>query len=238
MNSEKCLTSDEDVCPQCKNTGWIYYTDSNGYEMGKICPCGIRERQILADRLKFADLPKSLAGIRLRDLKDVRFYNLEESRKTIINTAKVIKAWLERIDNMLKRGQGLYFYSNTKGSGKTSFAAAIANELMHEKHIACKFATSTQIVQEIKGTWGKKDDSESELLKDLARIPVLIIDDFGTESVKDWISERFYSVMNDRYLNNKPTIITSNYSMDHLPYDERIINRIKERCYELPFPEE
>ena len=96
-----------------------------------------------------------------------------------------------------------------------------------------------QILNEIKSSWGKDNNmSESRLLDDLANTEILIIDDFGTEQVKDWISERFYQIINSRYVDKKVTIFTSNLPLDELQYDERITNRIKERTFRIPFPEE
>ena len=65
-----------------------------------------------------------------------------------------------------------------------------------------------------------------------------MIDEFGTELPKDWIGERFYSIINSRYQDKLITIFTSNLSLEALQYDDRITNRIKERTFQLPFPEE
>ena len=67
---------------------------------------------------------------------------------------------------------------------------------------------------------------------------ILIIDDFGTEQVAPWIDDRFYQIINDRYINKKVTIFTSNSKLEKLPYDDRITNRIKETTYQIQFPEE
>lgn len=156
-------------------------------------------------------------------------------------SCKTIKAWLDNYDTMKDEGQGLYLFSGTKGSGKTMMAACIANELMIEKKEQVKFATSMQIINEIKATWNNGStefNSESQLLANLVTTPVLIIDDFGTEKARDWVSEVFYSIINGRYVDRKVTIFTSNMSLDNLEYDGRITNRIIERAYQVPFPEE
>ena len=67
---------------------------------------------------------------------------------------------------------------------------------------------------------------------------ILIIDDFGTEQVASWINDRFYQIINDRYVNKKVTIFTSNIELEKLQYDDRITNRIKETTYQIHFPEE
>lgn len=131
-------------------------------------------------------------------------------------------------------------YSRTKGSGKTRMAASIANELIYEKGCQVKFCTSLQILNEIKASWnGENVYTESRLLDFLSTTKVLIIDDFGTEqSDKTWINERFYQIINNRYVDKKVTIFTSNERLENLKYDDRITNRIKERVFQIPFPEE
>lgn len=132
---------------------------------------------------------------------------------------------------------GLFIWSRTKGSGKTRIAAGIANELM--KSYAVKFAVSLTILQEIKNTWRRDAEySESRLLDALYTTDILVIDDFGVERPADWINDKLYQIINERYINRKVTIFTSNESLETLQYDDRITNRIKERTYQIAFPEE
>ena len=67
---------------------------------------------------------------------------------------------------------------------------------MHEHGIQVKFATSLNILQEIKSTWGQSGNKQQEgyLLDALQTVKVLVIDDFGTEETKDWIREKFYQI--------------------------------------------
>lgn len=61
---------------------------------------------------------------------------------------------------------------------------------------------------------------------------ILILDDVGSEKVSDWTIETLYHLINDRYENNKPTIITSNLSLKELAekVGDRIPSRIAEMC--------
>lgn len=235
-NSEECMESD--VCPICKNTGWVF-EDNEGQGVAVNCKCGIRQKQIMKNRLVFANIPDSFKNIRLIDF-NTTLYNASESRKTAEMAFECIKYWLNEFEALKGRGMGLYMYSKAKGSGKTRMAAIIANELMLEKGCQVKFCTSLQILNEIKSSWDKQNGcSESKLLFYLSTSEILIIDDFGTEqSDKPWINERFYQIINNRYVDKKVTIFTSNERLDLLKYDDRITNRIKERTFQIPFPEE
>ena len=194
-------------------------------------------------RLRFANIPEAFKGTRLNSF-DIKAYNSLESQNRAETAVKAIKYWLDSFEDMNDRGMGLYLYSKTKGSGKTRMSISVANELMHEKKIQVKFSTSLQILNEIRASWdrGFNPDSEyaeSRLLDFLSTAEVLIIDDFGVEQgEKEWIREKFYHIINSRYIEKKITIFTSNSRVDLLRHDDRITNRIKERAFLIPFPEE
>ena len=116
---------------------------------------------------------------------------------------------------------------------------ALANELINKHKRYVKFATSLDILGEIRATYDKRsEETESRLLKDLADTEFLVIDDFGTERITDWVGDMFYQIINNRYINKKVTFFTSNSDLKTLKYDDRITNRIRERSYLVHFPEE
>lgn len=236
-NLRNCLENDG-RCPVCHDTGWEMIA-GEGQATFRECKCGIRQRQIMDSRLSFAAIPESFKEVRMDNFNE-NVYRDTDSRNKIHTAVRAINYWFSHFETMKERGMGLYLYSGRKGSGKTRMAASIANELLYGKGIRVKFATSLQILKEIKTSWNNRnvECSESRLLDFLCTSEILIIDDFGTEQTKDWIGERFYQIINSRYVDKKITIFTSNARPDLLEYDDRIINRIKERTFQIPFPEE
>lgn len=233
------LENSDDLCQVCKGTGIEFYHDESGNCFGRECKCGVRQKEIMNGRIRFADIPASFKDIRIKDF-DVNAYENEDNQSKAAVVMRCVGYWLENFADLKNRGMGLYMYSKTKGSGKTRMAVSIANELIHVKKCQVKFCTSLQILNEIKASWDRNSDcSESNLLNFLSSSEILVIDDFGTEqSDKPWINERFYQIINSRYIDNKVTIFTSNERIDLLKYDDRITNRIKERTFQIPFPEE
>ena len=55
---------------------------------------------------------------------------------------------------------------------------------------------------------------------------LLVLDDLGVENQTDWACEQLYRVLDGRYENRAPTIITSNAPLDSL--DPRIRSRFRE----------
>lgn len=225
-------------CPKCGGTGWIWSRNEDGIPYCEECPCGIRKKIILQNQLQFAEMPEMYRDCTFANLRS-NVYQSSDSKETFTQAAKAVKYWLEHIGEMQKQGMGLYICSGVKGSGKTRLACSMANELMQKYQKSVKFTTSLRILEEIKSTWSSRDNAtESKLIRDLTYADILIIDDFGADSRKDWINEKFYGIINGRYVDRKITIFTSNYRISQLPYDDRITNRILERSYEIPFPEE
>lgn len=231
-------SDDAKSCPICNDTGLEYIPDG-GQGGFRVCRCGLREKEIMQRRLAFASVPESFKGLRL-DSFSLKAYKSDRSKETAKRAYDSVKAWLANFDEMQNRGMGLYLYSATKGSGKTRMAISVANELMYRRGIQVKFCTSLQILNEIKSSWDKDSKyAENTLLEHLSTTDVLVIDDFGVErGDKSWINDRFYQIINNRYVEKKITIFTSNSKLDLLNYDERITNRIKEFAYQIAFPEE
>lgn len=227
---------DSDICPFCHGTEWIIEI-RDGIEFAKPCRC--REKAALKRRIRFADIPETFRDMQLKTFS-INAYQTENGKETARLACKIIKAYLESFESEKENGMGLYIHSNTKGSGKTRMAASIANELIEKYGCVVKFSTSTKIISEIKKTYDHNFDSvtESQLMEDLAMTDVLVIDDFGTENVTPWVKDKFYQIINQRYVNRDVMIFTSNESLKTLSYDDRIRSRIKERCYQVDFPEE
>lgn len=225
-------------CPYCHGTGYEY-VDDGGQGTCKLCRKGCYQRMVMNSRLSFASIPESFKDIRIGSF-NTDIYSTQNNRNKAVSALKAIKYWLHHFETMKQRGMGLYLYSSVKGSGKTRMAVSIANDLIYDKQIQVKFATSLQMLNEIRATWDKDGNklTEGKLMDFFTTTNILVIDDFGAENHKDWVDDKFNNIINSRYNEKKITIFTSNTSLESLKYDDRITNRIKERTYQIPFPEE
>ena len=227
------ITTSTIVCEKCNGRGF-YFVD---YNTVRECECGVLEQERQENKLRFASIPDAYKDFRLKDW-DISHYK-GKNRDAAREIARNIKIYLENIEKEEELGKGLYFWSETKGSGKTMLMAAIANELVWKYRRFVKFATSLEILDEIRSTYNKdSEESESKLLNDLKWADFLVIDDFGTERATDWAGEKFYQIVNGRYINKKVTFFTSNHDLVDLDYDERIVSRVKERSFKIHFPEQ
>ncbi len=223
-------------CPKCWDTGYLQddlFTDDNGIDWAIPCDCGIKANNAYQSRIKFAEIPEIYKNNFFNNF-NTDLYNDTKISKVIFDTMN----YLNNFEDMKQNGYGLYLWSNTKGSGKTRLISSLANELLRNGY-NIKFSTSLDILEEIKATWNKETDyTESELIKCLTTVDILVIDDFGVETPKQWINDKFFGIINKRYEKGLVTLYTSNYPINKLNYDKRITSRVAEKNFEIHFVEE
>lgn len=141
-----------------------------------------------------------------------------------ITTQKnIVNAFVINFKAFQREGRGLYFYSDTKGSGKTMIACAVANEILKTHDLSVKFISVTDYIELVKA----KDDASRGNIKAILEAGLLILDDVGAQvENKEWITTALLRLVDRRYTNHCPTIYTSNVRMEDLKTDERIAERI------------
>jgi DNA replication protein DnaC len=241
-------------CPKCKNRG-VYRRcfDENGKElfgeeMNKAgsydyfypCECvEIKENQKLKNHRKFASVPQLYADADFSNFQ-IKIYQNVPSLERATVALRDAKAFVQNFDKFDEKGLGLFIYSEARGSGKTRLASSIANELM-KKDVRVRYESANKILSEIQKAWTDSGVSENAILKNYIEPRVLIIDDFGARSGKDWMDEKFLMIIDARYQSNKVTIFTSNYDVERLPFhDMRIIDRLSDvnRFHNIRMPDE
>lgn len=90
------------------------------------------------------------------------------------------------------------------GTGKTGTSLAVCKEGQVERSDGVLFAPVTELLDQLRP--GGPDNS----LERLASAPRLIVDDLGSERPTDWTAERLGVLINRRWLEERPTIATSN----------------------------
>lgn len=143
-----------------------------------------------------------------------------EAKTKALDYANNIEKYLETGTNLIIEGAGKV------GTGKTHLACAIAQAVM-QKGIPAKFINVVSMIAEIK---------ESFQIKNFTDVEVLIIDDLGKEKGTEWVCETVYGIINKRYEQMKPTIITTEKPMAAMTshYDDKgkaILSRISEDFY-------
>ena len=142
----------------------------------------------------------------------------------------------------VKAAKALARMAGGYGTGKTHLAAAIANQLISEG-TACICMTMIDLLDRIRETYkaAGSDVDEAYILSQYEDVPLLIIDDIGSEQPTEWGVSKIFAIINARYEGYMPTIITTNYSGPELVQRmtpesgdsrnaEKTLDRLKETC--------
>lgn len=128
-------------------------------------------------------------------------------------------------------GNGLILTGDV-GTGKTHLAAAIANYITEEYAITVEFVSFVNMLADIRAAFSNNTGNDAVIESKLCKAPLLIIDDLGKEKQSQFTSELLYRVVNKRYMENLPLIITTNYMMPELAkkIDYAVFSRIAHLC--------
>nr|WP_302597948.1 ATP-binding protein [uncultured Cellulosilyticum sp.] len=222
----------------CDGTG-IIITDQllNGmmYQVAGKCKC--YEDIVQDNMLNFAMIPKVFQNISVKSF-DISIYD-SVNVDIAIKAKNIVSAYVKKFDEMQAIGKGLFLYSHIRGSGKTRLIISVGNALIKVHKQRTRFITTIDLLGKIKETYDDKSNiSEQKLIADFCEIPILILDDIGTERASAWVTEIFFKILDTRKINKKVTLITSNLSIDELQHDERIKSRLRKMCIEVKMPEQ
>jgi DNA replication protein DnaC len=157
-----------------------------------------------------------------------------------------------------ERIKSLYLYSDATGTGKTTTAAAIANEYIKRHYVgslkrglkAKRRPVFFLDMNELQGFYNKanrpnvpRDIAEAaardyfEILDIAKSVDLLVIDDLGLRSASEAFRGDVHIFLNHRAANEMPTVYTSNVPLSELKtiYSKQIWDRVRDMCMEVPF---
>ena len=110
------------------------------------------------------------------------------------------------------------------------------NELINQYRTVL-FTNFFEISKIIREAYNKRN-SEEELINKITSVDFLFIDDIGTEVLKKndedtWLQGVVFDVINKRYNNKKPTIFTSNHSIQELISQRGFMPKTVDRIIEM-----
>ena len=219
----------------------------------KLCPC--QESELVAAEqaqkalnrwtnfnaaFKRVMPPKAYAGVMLAQVEEREGSKAGKAAATLY-----VETWAARRAN----GQGLIL-AGPWGTGKTLVASAIANEL-DARHQTVIFLTVVDLQARVRDF-----DSAKEFVRACHTVDLLVLDDFGIEKATEWAVAELFGIIDARYRDKAPIIITTNlgrqaltdhyvrcltHGKDKMPQAQaeltinRILSRLRERCATVVF---
>jgi len=210
-------------CPHCHGAGYLRRDLPLGHpDFGKleICTCrqadvmrAVRERLFSLSHLdELKELTFETFQPRGRiGLGDWQANMLEDAYNTARQYAASLHGWL-----LLQGGYGC---------GKTHLAAAIANFAVG-MGVPTLFLTVPDLLDLLRFSFNSEDTTFEDRFNEIRNAPLLVLDDFGTQNATAWAQEKLFQIVNYRYINRLPLVVTTNVPLDEL--EERIRSRLKD----------
>ena len=194
------------------------------------CSCQRIERakqEALISQQKHSDLVRRLKAEGFSDpaMLDWKFENDNGRSPQMCHAHRYVEQW----QTMRAENLGLFLWGGV-GTGKSFLAGCIANALM-EQEVPVRMTSFARILNELNSSFSGRN----EVVDNLCRYPLLIIDDFGMERGTEYALEQIYNIVDSRYRSRKPLIVTANLTLDEIRHPQdtahaRIYDRLLEMC--------
>ncbi|MBF0456891.1 MAG: ATP-binding protein [Nitrospirae bacterium] len=125
--------------------------------------------------------------------------------------------------------QGLFIFGRP-GVGKTHVAALCVRSFILRMEPVFReeggtvpqevayplFSTVADMLLAVRDSFRQRDFSENDVLKRYSAAPLLVLDDLGGEKVTEWSAKTLYAIINRRYAERRPVVITSAMNLKEL----------------------
>ena len=201
------------------NTRWV--SDISGSR------CYVGEKLLVASNIKQACLPEKYTQCTWDD------YTIDADNERAVGIAKYL------LENSAC-DKSLYLYGGA-GCGKTFLATLYAKDFIGANRGRVLFGDLPSLLDGIKRTFDSKGgESAYDVMERYLKVDLLILDDIGVGKLTDWNVGIVYELINRRYNDGRPVLVTSNYSLESLERrlktaDEKSAERIVSRLRGMSF---
>ena len=123
---------------------------------------------------------------------------------------------------------GNLLFSGNTGLGKTFLSACIARTVADQGY-SVVYESAGHLFSALEKARFEANDENRRAAAKYTECDLLIVDDLGTELPGQFVTAALYSLINDRLLGNRPTIISTNLNVDELArrYNPQIASRLR-----------
>ena len=214
---EEGFLDETPICPVCSGTGYVGST---------MCDC-LAElcRQEQKKELTFLS-----AGRESFDQFRLDYYSDKPTAAGFVPRTIMDKTYqtCRRYAFGFHPKAGNLLFSGNTGLGKTFLSACIARAVADQGY-SVVYESAGKLFQTLeKARFEAKDENRRAAAK-YNECDLLIVDDLGTELPGQFVTAALYSLINDRLLESRPTIISTNLSEEELVrrYNPQIASRLR-----------
>ena len=221
-----------------------FFWDQYRKDDGSLCACDrkVMEAQAkqrrLEDRLRIYD-SKSIRSLMGEFYLKHTFDNIPANdRPDYQHALSACKRYCEKVEEVAKKGQGLYIWSPTAGNGKTTLMACMRNAIV-AKGMRAVMINCAELMRQAMDRGRPTPEGQLFSYSLFLDADVLLLDDIGVQDLSlqnnynNWVQTELYELLDYRNRNNLSTVFTSNYSPEDLQrkrgVDFKTVDRIIER---------
>jgi DNA replication protein DnaC len=206
------LAGDPD-CPHCSGRGYLRADVPVGHpNFGKLEVCVCRRRDVseqVRERLYSLSHLDELQHLTFESfqprgrtgLGELQSGSLEVAFNQSRHYAQTLAGWL-----LLQGGYGC---------GKTHLAAGVANFAVG-MGVPTLFLTVPDLLDMLRFSYNSDDTTFEERFNEIRNAALLVLDDFGTQNATAWAQEKLFQIVNYRYINKLPLVVTTNLLLDEI----------------------
>ena len=208
------LEEEEHFCPLCQDTGYVD---------GKKCQCFLKLQGELLYRQ--SRMGAVLERENFSKFQLERFDNIEKlgqcGNKTLREYIKEIRDYLTNYCEEYPKNNRSILFTGSTGTGKTYFLHSIAKALL-DRGVSVLYFTATGLFEYFSKRMREEDTEDY-----IEEVDVILIDDLGTEFSNSFTTSRFFALLNQRILNRKTMLISTNLNFKELRemYSDRVVSR-------------
>src|SRR6266498_2962144 len=210
-------------CPYCGGQGYLRAEVPVGDpRFGKLEICVCRQRDVsqqVRERLYSLSRLDELKGLTFDTFQPRGQIGLGEKQSNSLDMA------FNQAQHYARSLNGWLLLRGGYGCGKTHLAAAIANFAV-EIGVPTLFLTVPDLLDMLRFSYDSEDTTFEERFNEIRNASLLILDDFGTQNATGWAQEKLFQIINHRYINKLPTVITTNLILDEI--EARIRSRLQD----------
>jgi DNA replication protein DnaC len=207
----------------CDGSGWIEVDEMTA----KPCGCRAIKAKRKQSRRLGTGIPKRFRGVGF-------------DRQPIVDMdpplLREIRSYVKDVNANLDKGRGLWLFGDV-GTGKTSLAMLVSKAALDAGRSVAIYSLP-RLLSDIKETYEDRSErSYMELFERVVGVDLLHIDDLGAEKRTDWVLEQLYSIINERWQEQRSIIVTTNLvDVDELrdQIGPRTVSRLHEMCDLIP----
>lgn len=154
---------------------------------------------------------------------DVSFdtYTARDDWKNALQCLGCVRSYAYALMNGNLDGKPFLILHGGYGTGKSHLAAALVHHVLSQGWRQVYFRVWPEYLDRIKASWsrekrGVEGESEEDIAYELQKGRLVVIDDLDKQPPTDWAKKTLYTVLNKRYNDKAPTVLTFNYGPDDI----------------------